>query len=111
MYYIYPEMESYEGSRDRSIEFASFYRILRRFSAFCVVLVSPFASLPIQGQFGSCPVQIFRQSDLNSKLNFFQIPVVITKLSIYDHKSTVLYRKRGRRELSSALIFIHLFHK
>merc|ERR1712212_948038 len=83
MYYIYPEMESYEGSRDRSIEFASFYRILRRFGAFCVVLVSPFASLPIQGHFGSCPVQIFRQSNLNSKLNFCQIPVVISKLSIY----------------------------
>ena len=77
-------MESYEGSRDRSLEFASFCRILRRFGAFCVVLVSPFASLPIQGHFGSCPVQIFRQSNLNSKLNFCQIPVVISKLTICD---------------------------
>ena len=31
-------MESYEGSRDRSLEFASFCRILRRFAEFCVVL-------------------------------------------------------------------------
>ena len=60
-------MESYEGFRDRSLEFASFCRILRRFGAFCVVLV-----------------QIFRQSNLNSKLNFDQIPVVISKLYIYD---------------------------
>ena len=42
-----------------------------------------FALLPIQGHFGSSPVQIFRQSNLNSELNFWQIPVVISKLSTY----------------------------
>ena len=70
-------MESYEGSRDRSLEYASVWIILRRFG-------QSFASLPIQGHFGSSPVQIFRQSNLNSELNFGQIPVVISKLSIYD---------------------------
>ena len=38
--YMYSEMESYEGSRDWSLEFASFCWILRRFRAFYVVLVS-----------------------------------------------------------------------
>ena len=42
-----------------------------------------FASLPVQGHFGSSPVQIFRQYNLNSKLKFDQIPVVISKFSIY----------------------------
>ena len=68
-------MESYEGSRDRPLEFASFWSILHRFG-------QSFASLPIQGLFGSSPVQIFRQSNSNS--DFGQIPVVIFKLSIYD---------------------------
>ena len=68
-------MESYEGSRDRSLEFTSFCRILRRFG-------QSFASLPIEGHLGSSPVQIFRQSNLNSE--FGQIRVVISKLSIYD---------------------------
>ena len=43
-----------------------------------------FASLPIQCHFCSSPVQMLRQSNLNSKLNFGQIPVVISQLSIYD---------------------------
>ena len=33
-------MESLGGFRDRSLVFASFLKILRRFGAFCVVLVS-----------------------------------------------------------------------
>ena len=70
-------MESLGGFRDRSLVFASFLKILRRFG-------QSFASLPIQGHFCSSPVQIFRQSNLNSKLNFGHIPVVISKLSIYD---------------------------
>ena len=56
---------------------ASFWRILSCFG-------QSFTLLLIQGHFGSSPVQIFRQSNLNSKPNFYQIPVVISKLSIYD---------------------------
>ena len=64
---------------------------LHRFWKFCVVLVSPFASSPIQGHFGSCPVQIFRQSYSNSKRDFCEIPVVISKLSIYDIYNIHIY--------------------
>ena len=77
IYTYISEMESFGGFRDRSLVFASFLKILRRFG-------QSFASLPIQGHFGSSPVQIFRQSNLNSKLNFGQIHVVISQLSIYD---------------------------
>jgi len=75
--YIYSEMESYEGSRDRSLEFACFAEL-------CVVLAlfASFWSVHLR-RFGSCPVQIFRQSNLNLKPNLYQIPVVISKLSIY----------------------------
>ena len=69
-------MESLGGFRDR-------FLVLRRFG-------QSFVSLPIQGYFRSSPVQIFRQSNLNSKLNFDQIPVVISKLSIYDYIYTFI---------------------
>ena len=70
-------MESYEGSRDRSLAFASFCRILHRFGqSICFVTNSgPFWELS--------STDIHRQSNLNSKLNFIQIPIVISKLFIY----------------------------
>ena len=54
----------------------------------CIVLAhfvsfwSVVCVVKIQDHFGSSPVQIFRQYNLNSILNFGQIPVVISKLPI-----------------------------
>ena len=62
-------MESLGGFGYRSLVFASFWSVI------CIV--------KIQGNFWSSLVQIFKHSNLNSKLHFGQIPVVISKLSIY----------------------------
>ena len=60
-------MESLGDLRNRSLVFASFLKILRRFGAFCVVLVSHLRRYQFRAIFAALQS---RQSNLNSKLNF-----------------------------------------